>query len=456
MKTIRLAAACVFAACCLFSCNQKSKDKKIPVELAELPAASDSDSILADDVLGINEFCKYFDQSVFQTFTALPGIVSVIKAAKGLKITVDPAVLEKEDGSPVDGTIDVGVIELTTTSDLFKSNAATVCDGRLLASGGSYFIEMKCNGHRLRVKKGKSLRVDFPVLNTSEMELFYGERNINNEMNWKRAGVALKAKEEESLFNFNYNDYANYITEENYVPVGKLTLFRSLNEEVFYYNKRMTLDELVDTINRFSKKVFLDTVYTWPRSLDTLPKGTWIDTAYLLRKFGPPKQYYLKTYKSLQDEKDRMARRQALKDSLFAAWKAQSLAGQLQQYYQPSGITALGWINCDRFYKYKEQTEVELELPVTLSNSKIQFFMIFKSFNGLLNLNMDADGSEKNKLTDLPVGEPVILIGFSKANGKFFHCREEFTIQKNQTVQTIFQNIQEESVKAMFGKNVKI
>lgn len=456
MTTTRFAFACVLAACCLFSCNNKKNNAKAEPRSADVSATMDSTGILSDELLQISQYCKDFDRSIVQHFTAQPNTISVIKAAKGLKVKVDPSVLEKEDGSPVDGKIDIRVIELTTAEDLFKSNAATVSNGRLLASGGSYLIEMRCNGKNLRIKTGKTMQVDFPVIDANEMELFYGERNPANEMNWKQAGVNLESKEDDNLFISNRSYDYDYVPTVSFLSKKDLILFRSLHEKVFYYNRKMTLDELVDTINRFSKKVFLDTVYTWPRSLDTLPKGTWIDTAYLMRMYGPPKQYYLKTYKSLQDEKDRFARQQAIRDSLRACWKPQSLSGQLQKYYQPAGIASLGWINCDRFYQYREQTEVELELPVTFSNNKIEFFVIFKSFNGLLNYNMEAVQSGNNKLQNLPVGEQVILVGFSKVNGKILHCREEFTIRKNKPVQPAFKNIALGTLKEMFGKNVRI
>jgi hypothetical protein len=70
-------------------------------------------------------------------------------------------------------------------------------------------------------------------------------------------------------------------------------------------------------------------------------------------------------------------------------------------------------------------------------------------------MNIDAVGPG-NRLANLPVGEPVILVGFSKVNGKIFQCREEFTIRKNQPLHPDFKNIQPEELKEMFGKNVKI
>lgn len=411
--------------------------------------------VLQDLPLDMAAYSKGYVKSIAQQFTISSKNISVIKGEKGLKLTINPSALELEDGSEVNGRINVNIIELTNSDDLFKSNAATMCDDRLLASGGSYFIGMDNNGQKVRIKNGRSIQVDFPVIAYNEMELFYGERNGDGNMNWKRAGANLVPKPQEAdLITIN-RGYDVLPAQSNYLP-AELILYRSLNEKVYYYNKRMTVQELVDTLNKKSKKVFLETVYTWPKDLDTLPKGTWVDTAFLLRKYGPKQQYYVKTYKSLDDEKEREARFKAQRDSMLANWKPQSLAGQIQKYYQPSAISSLGWINCDRFYQYRETTDLELNIPVTLNKSKIQFFLLFKSFNGLMNFNVDTIGIDRNIFRSLPVGESVTIIGFSKCNGQIFHCKEDFVIRKKQPVSLEFKNIPPDEMTRIFGKNVRI
>ncbi len=455
MLTTRTAFACVLSTCLLLSCNNKNGNKG-SAKSGSTPSQFDTVQVLQNDPLNIDELNKGFAGNAAQQFTASAKKISVIKGEKGLKVTINPSALELEDGTAVEGKIDVTLIELTTTNDLFKSNAATMCNGRLLASGGSYFIGMENNGQKVRIKNGHTIQIDFPVIADEEMELFYGERNNNSNMNWKRAGASLVPKQEErDLIDVNNMGYDVFPAETKFIR-AELTLYRSLHEKVYYYNKRMTVQQLVDTLNRNSKKVFLETVYTWPKSLDTLPKGTWVDTAYLLRIYGPAKQYYIKTYKSLQDENERLARLAAQRDSMLANWHPQSLVGQIQKYYQPSAITALGWINCDRFYQYKQQTDVELDLPITLNGSKIQFFLIFKSFNGLMNYNVDTVGIDKSVFRNLPVGEPVTIIGFSKAGGQIFQCKEDFIIVKNKTVALSFKNVSPGEMTKMFGKNVRI
>jgi len=455
MSTLRTAFTCVITACILFSCNNKkvknnlAKTKNIASELSAI-------NILPDDLLLMDEFSKGFAGNAAERFTAPAKKVSVIKGAKGLKVTIDPAALEREDGTEVDGTINISILELTTADDLFKSNAATMCEGRLLASGGSYYIGMENNGQKLRIKKGRALQVNFPAITKDEMELFYGERDTEGNMNWKRAGVDLVPGKQESSVTFvNRTDEFAEMPAEPAIEMPKLTLYRSLYEKVYYYNKQMTVQELVDTLNRYSKKVFLETVYTWPKELDTLPPGTKVDTTFLLRKYGPPKQYYLKTYKSLEDEKARWARIAAWRDSVNRLRYTGSLTDQVQRYYQPSAISSLGWINCDRFYQNR-QTDVELDIPITMNGSRIQFFLIFRSFNGLMNFNVDTVGIKRNIFRNLPDGQAVTIVGFSKVKGQLFQCRKDLIIRKDKPVAISFEKISQEEMTKMFGKNIKV
>ena len=185
MPTKRIQLTLVIVLFVLFSCN----NKKNPADAAikNIAAKTDSVEILSDEEFKISEYATGFTDAVTQKFSISSKKKSVITGKKGLKIIVDPWVLEKENGTVVDGKIIVRLIELTNSEDLFKSNAATISDGRLLMSGGSYFIGMECNGEKLKIKKDKNLKVEFPILKGEEMQLFYGERDILQAMNWRRA-----------------------------------------------------------------------------------------------------------------------------------------------------------------------------------------------------------------------------------------------------------------------------
>ena len=451
MPSARFALLCVLTSLVLFSCNNKKNNNETPNAIA-LTAPPDTVNVLADEPVDIGAYNAGFIKDATQHFTAPEKKIAVIRAKNGLKLTVNPSVLEKEDGAPVDGKINVSIIELTNSEDLFKSNAATVSNGRLLSSGGSYYIGMECNGQRLRIKNGKTLQVNFPVLRKDEMELFYGERDADSNMNWKSAGMHLQQQFEE----ISFTDSSRYNSNDNmprtFFEIKEYQKYSSLNDEVYYYNQKMTLRELIDTLNRVTAKVYIDSIYNWPSTTVSNAKQ---DTNFLLAQYGPRYLLSIRTYRSMLAEKEALENNRKIRDSALKNWQPTSLAGQMQKYYAPSGILKLGWVNCDWYYKFKEKTDVDLDIPITLNNSRIEYFLIYKTFNGLVNKRVDFNQDTKVVLSDLPVGESITLIAYAKSKGLIYQGKESFVVEKNKTVPVNFKTISKEELGKIFRNNVK-
>ena len=435
----------------LSSCNtRKNKDHLLNTE--PLALKNTIASILPEEALELASLANDFTKSIAQHFVVAGKRITVITAKGGLKVTVDAAALEKEDGSVVDGKIKVSIVELRNTADFFKANTATTSDGKLLASGGSYFIGMESGGQKLRLKSGKTITVDFPLLKKEGMELFYGERSENDDMNWKKADIDLERQYE----SIGFDDTEAYRSQ----PVNVATsleemlpakVYRSLEEQVYYYNKKMTIQQLVDTVNKNSPKVYLQTISFWPKNM--LPDQRR-DTNFLIRNYGPMKQYILRSYKNQEKDENAIKKVQDAVEENFRP--KQTIAQQLKTYYAPAAVANLGWINCDRFYQNKEQTETDLDLPITLHNSRIEYFVIFKSFNGLLRGSINFNEQEKPALQNLPIGESVTIIAFAKSKGMIYQAKEDFVITRNKKLPLDFKSISTEEMNKLFGKNVRI
>lgn len=126
---------------------------------------------------------KLEDQS--QYFEIPSSKPNLVKGKKGTIIHVIPNHLELENGTAITGNLKVELKELTNQKDLFRNDVQTLSDGKLLISGGSYFIDITANGKKVNLKKGKTLEVEFPKITNRNMELFYGSRDTLNQMNWK-------------------------------------------------------------------------------------------------------------------------------------------------------------------------------------------------------------------------------------------------------------------------------
>jgi len=143
------------------------------------------------DIGRLNDVLKKYEvpSQIFKITSEKP---SVVTGRKGTKISINPNDLITESGKPLGQNIEVEVKELTNQGQLLSSNAQTVSDGKLLISGGAYFIGMTSNGEQLKLKEGKNLSVQFPKLSDKEMALFYGQRNDLGQMNWLKATETFK------------------------------------------------------------------------------------------------------------------------------------------------------------------------------------------------------------------------------------------------------------------------
>jgi len=370
---------------------------------------------------------------------------------------IRPTDLEYSDGSRPTGTIDIQILELTNCDELLRAHAATISQGRLLSSGGSYFIGIESNGRPLRIRRGHQLTVLFPVLKSGEMELFYGQRDANNNMNWTPAGTTLPSgperepTQEEIGFtdSFENDNILLDFQEGEFAPHA----FKSMQDEVYYYDKPMTVEKLVSILNARETRLVVDTVYNWPGNL---PTGQRLDSNHLRRVYGPMYTYWLISASAKKRKEEKLARMKELKWQAEENWKKNSLIGQVQRYYAPALIGRLGWINCDRFYNKPSAPDVELEIPITFSNHKLNYFILFPSINGMLNNNLLITSGQVPCLTQLPFAEPVTFVGFLKKDSLVYRCHTQFIPGRDKRVQLDFSVVSRSELIGIFGRNIRI
>lgn len=179
-KTLTLFISVCFL---ISSCNNPATTKE---NTAQNNSANDK-----ADIAKLNDALKKFEEpsQIIKVSTDKP---SVVTGRKGTKITINPNDLVTESGKPLGQTIEVELKELTNQGQLLRTNAQTVSDGKLLVSGGAYFIGMTSSGEQLKLKDGKNLNVQFPKLSDKEMALFYGQRNDLGQINWQKATETFK------------------------------------------------------------------------------------------------------------------------------------------------------------------------------------------------------------------------------------------------------------------------
>lgn len=418
------------------SCNNRKDIQKYTVLPADpVPSSDKAFSIL--DEIPFEGYTTQFIHDITQHFRAASLNNTVIQCKSGMKITVNPSLLEKEDGSGVNDVIEVAVIELLNSDDLFKAHATTVSDGKLLASGGTYFIGMNCNNQKLRIRNGCSLKVSFPRLSASDMQLFYGERNITGDINWRSSGKNLNTD--------NGIRFSDYQTPYQLPSRNKeLKLYDSLNSEIYFYDQKMTITTFVNMLQKKGVDISIDTLFVGTR-YSMLEHGQYqIDN----------KKFRIVTGAERKKEREQLAEETRREEELQKEAEKRSLPGQIKKLYAVTTIGSLGWLNCDRFND-QEKTEINIE-PSWVSNSTISYFIIFRSINGLLDGRISMNASNKYAISDLPVGQPITIVAFTTSHGQLYQSRKDITVSKGSQVAMDFKPISKMEMQKMFGSNVKI
>lgn len=146
----------------------------------------------------VNEFLKQYEEpsQIFKVFTDKP---SKVKGKQGTIISINPIDLITEQGQPVGNSIEIELKELTNQEQLLRTNAQTTSNGKLLVSGGAYFINMTSDGQQLKLKDGKSLSVEFPIITKNEMSLFFGIRDTLGQLNWLQSEKKFEIKPKQKI-----------------------------------------------------------------------------------------------------------------------------------------------------------------------------------------------------------------------------------------------------------------
>ena len=226
MKHLLLALSIVFV---FNSCEEETKpiEKEVPVKVV----------LSEEEEMGrLNEYMDKY-KTPPQSFVVSSEKSSTVKGEKGSVWHINPKNLETISGKPITSDITVELLELQNVSEFWKNNVQTVTtDGQLLASGGSYYIDMKGNGEQLKLKEGKSISTELPKISKMGMELFYGSRDELERMNWEQSDKSFKTAyeivEEEDTASIELDGERAIL-----VPAGNVYNGRKIND-----------DEAVDSI----------------------------------------------------------------------------------------------------------------------------------------------------------------------------------------------------------------
>ena len=139
------------------------------------------------------EFQSHLSANTEQRLTIQPDRDQQVTAAQGTVIVVPANSFIFDDGTSPTGQVELVVREAFSASDFVLQNLTTTSDGRVLQTGGMVYINAQADGKSLTMADGAALTVALPTGKVeSGMELFYGQQNSDNSVNWRPVGQTFR------------------------------------------------------------------------------------------------------------------------------------------------------------------------------------------------------------------------------------------------------------------------
>lgn len=113
-----------------------------------------------------------------------------LKGDQGTILTADEHAFMFADGTPCTAPIHVELQEFYNTGDMLLSNLVTTSHGQLIETGGMMHIKAFSEGKEVRLRPGKSMKINLPFKGQAEkpgMQLFMGKDN-GDVVDWTATG----------------------------------------------------------------------------------------------------------------------------------------------------------------------------------------------------------------------------------------------------------------------------
>ncbi len=373
------------------ACKNPSPQASFPSPVSTRQAINILDPHQQSDLL--NKTLRSFRQAA-QKFVVSTGSRHQLIGKKGTIIELQADDLETTDGSPLGKQIDVALLELQDQNDFLKNTITTTSNGRLLVSGGAYYINCTSAGKVLRIKKGKTIAVSIPKLTDEKMNLFYGETLADGGVNWRPSKKSITDK----------------LTKDSvWANVPKL-----MAKDTVYGSDWRTRYEPTNTVLNENGEPAPDTVPVLNNVLTYV-----LDTEY---------------------HRERVAVTPKV----------------VEEGYEQIELAQLGWINCDRFYD-AEKTQLAINLPVLEQRGVvIKTFIVCQSLNSVS--EHDFTTSEQNNhvvISGLPANQPVRITSVAYYDGKVHTFTKEVRLKPHTHVDMQMQPSDAAEISRLFDSGVK-
>ena len=110
---------------------------------------------------------------------------TVIETKGGIIFTIPARAFLDAKGDEVPDEIEIEVKEALTASDIIQAGLSNTSNGKLLETGGMFFLNARKDGKNLLIAQNKGIYTSIPNFHPDkDMQLFEGQRTKNGQINW--------------------------------------------------------------------------------------------------------------------------------------------------------------------------------------------------------------------------------------------------------------------------------
>jgi hypothetical protein len=382
---------------------------------------------------------------------------------EGTKITIPPAAFVDGNGNAVNGDITINVTEYYKYSDMITANLTTTSNGEQLVTGGMIKLTALQNNQQVQLRNDKALNLAMPTKNyDAEMQLFVADENkqgnkswnseaflqtnidttapgnlYSRNLNWLISDISGWSQFDGKTKFLNMQDLPEWILETSNKRTAKFFLTKESPMTVAEAKKILKekygdhYDVIkVKKIKPDNRKLLMwklkdyDCIGDSVRlSVDEAIKGHYIDkkdSAFYVQKTKADSIKFIRARSIAWTGVLKTAIWEHRSDRSYSARFADSLNNSYQQRLKVEqaynfSVNRMGWINCDKFYNYKDKTDFVLDLPADVQADKFVTQIVFTNIRSVM-----PGQYQQNKIgfLNIPKDMPVYVVGLGERNGK--------------------------------------
>lgn len=369
---------------------------------------------------------------------------TLIYCKKGVVLFLPANCIQFQDGSSFAKPVRLEVKECNSLKDFLGENLSTVSGNKLLETAGMINIKATVDNKEVYLKKDKEYAIYFPKNEKKQkgMNLFYGNRNSDGQMDWtlktdskKNVAIAVPSENDlkdkllyKSKIQVNGTSGRGYARTTYKMKNSDQTLFTYFEKnfkapkkmvsdfcanEYHGYQYQVNLLVKFDTTGKVKNiqieksstkeydKYFLDFLYSMP-PIDITSIGIFSTMEVFHLGFGGINSFdqekfdtqFKKKYCSFKDKAITKINKSELNYYVFTA-------------------TKFDWINCDKFGNTSGE---KINFYVTANHtSETSIKIVFSEFNSIIDGTLSGD---KYIFSNVPINAKIKIIGISFKNSK--------------------------------------